>query len=73
MSREAELRALLAETSGRDLGGVADDADLVKELGLDSLASLRMLAAVEKRFSVRFPDERLSEFRTIRQLLEVVS
>ena len=39
-------------------------------LGLDSLAALRVLAAVEKRFDVRLPDERLGEFRTLRHVLD---
>lgn len=72
MSRERELRALLSEEGGRDLSGIDADADLVRELGLDSLGCLRMLAMVEQRFSVRFPDERLGEFRTVRRILEVV-
>jgi acyl carrier protein len=70
---EQALRALLTEISGKDLGGTGLDEDLVRELGLDSLAALRMLAAVEKRFEVRFPDDRLTEFRTLRRLLEVLA
>ena len=70
---EQALRALLAEVAKKDLSGTGPDDDLVRELGLDSLAALRLLAAVEKRFGVRFPDDRLAEFRTLRRLLEVVA
>lgn len=69
VNREQALRGLLAEVSKRDLAGAGLDDDLVEVLGLDSLAALRLLAAVEVRFRVRFPDERLAEFRTLRQLL----
>ena len=51
---------------------MALDDDLARELAIDSLAGLRVLAAVEKRFDVRFPDERLSELRTLRQLLDCI-
>ena len=71
--REQRLRDLLAEVSHRDLGRTGLDDDLVRELGLDSLAALRLLAAVEKRFGVRFPDERLAEFRTLQQLLDFIA
>jgi acyl carrier protein len=71
-AREPELRELLAEISGRKTASLAPDDDIIAVLGLDSLAGLRLLAAIEKRFDVRFPDERLSEFRTLRALLEVV-
>jgi acyl carrier protein len=73
MSREAEVREILAAQSGSDVAGVGLDADLVRELGLDSLAALRVLAAVEKRFDVRFPDERLVGLRTLRCVLDLVS
>ncbi len=72
MTPESDLRKLLSEMSGKDINAVDASADLVRELGLDSLAGLRMLARVESRFAVRFPDERLSEFRTVRQLMGII-
>jgi acyl carrier protein len=70
---ERRLRRVLSEAARRDLSNTDLDADLVEELGLDSLAALRLLAAVEKRFDVRFPDERLGEFRTLRQLCDFLA
>jgi acyl carrier protein len=72
MNHERDLRTVLTDVSGADAAPLSRDADLVTELGLDSLAGLRLLAAVEKRFDVRFPDEHLSEYRTIRQLLDFI-
>jgi acyl carrier protein len=69
---EQKLRTVLGEVSHRDLLPTGLDDDLVRVLGLDSLAALRLLAAVEKRFGVRFPDERLADFRTLRQLLDFI-
>ncbi len=71
--REQQVRAVLAEVSRQELTAVRLDDDLVRVLGLDSLAALRLLAAVEKRFGVRFPDERLAEFRTLRQLCDFIA
>ena len=70
---EQRLRAALGEVSRRDLINTSVDDDLVRRLGLDSLAALRLLATVEKRFDVRFPDDRLAEFRTIRQLRDFIA
>lgn len=69
---EAELRAILAEGCRRDLSQIGDDADLVRELGLDSLAMLRLLAEVEMRLDVRFPDSELSRLRTLRQFAAAI-
>ena len=71
-SREKDLRTLLAEMSGQDTSGVGLDEDLEYALGLDSLAKLRLLATVEKRCSVRFPDDRLGDIRTLNQLLDFI-
>jgi acyl carrier protein len=69
---EARLRAVLAEATSVDTQALGIDVDLVVALNLDSLAGLGMLAAVEKRFDVRFPDHQLNEFRTIRVILDFI-
>jgi len=66
---EEKLRALLSEISKRDVSALGLDDDLVESLGLDSLAALRVLAAVEKQFDVTFPDDQLAKLRTLRLLL----
>jgi acyl carrier protein len=68
----ARLRTLVAEVTKRDASSLAEDADLVQALGLDSLESLRVLAHVEKRFGVRFDDAEIHAIRTLRQLAEAV-
>lgn len=70
---EQQLRTLLSEASRKDMSGAGLDDDLVAVLGLDSLTSLRLLATVEKRLGVRFPDEQLSNLRTLRRLLAFIS
>jgi acyl carrier protein len=69
---EAELRAVVAEVSNRDVSKLDLGDDLVEALDLDSLAGLRLLAAVEQRFGVRFPDDQLSDLRTFRRLLDAL-
>lgn len=69
---ESELRGILAECCRRDLSHVGDDVDLVRELGLDSLAMLRLLAEVEMRLGVRFPDSELSRLRTLREFAAAI-
>ena len=70
---EAALKELLTEIARRDASGLAPDDDIIREFGIDSLAALRVLAAVEKKYGVRFPDERLGEFRTIRILTDFLA
>jgi long-subunit acyl-CoA synthetase (AMP-forming)/acyl carrier protein len=67
------LRGLVGEVTKRDAASLAEDADLVQALGLDSLESLRVLALVEKRFDVRFEDAEIHAIRTLGQLAEAVA
>lgn len=69
---EMRVRTLLGGLARRDLAELGADDDLIEHLGLDSLQGLSFLAAVEKRFEVRFPDERLGELRTVRALVEAL-
>ena len=69
---DSELRGVLAEHCGRDLSQLGADVDLVRALGLDSLALLRLVAEVEVGLGVRFPDSALSQLRTIRQFAEAI-
>jgi acyl carrier protein len=70
---ENELRILLGRVAKVDTAEVQLDDDLRVTLGIDSLAGLRLLAAVEKEYGVRFPDEQLVSYRTMRQILEFVA
>jgi acyl carrier protein len=68
-----DLRQLLAEALRRDASGVGPDDDLVEVLGIDSLGALRLLALVELRYGVRFPDQRLKEFRSLGAIRDFIA
>lgn len=55
-----------------DASAVGLDDDLTEVLDIDSLAELRMLAAAEKRFDVRFADDQLAMLRTLRRLRDAL-
>ena len=67
-----KLCAVIKKNADKDISQNDKDSDLVVELGLDSLAVLKLLAHIEKAFDVRFPDEKLSGLRTINSLLSFI-
>ena len=69
---ELRVREILDQSCRRKAASLAPGDDLVETLGLDSLEGLQVLAAVEKRFGVRFPDERLAQLRTVRALVDAI-
>jgi acyl carrier protein len=70
---EAQVREIIAAISRQDLASVQVDDSLVEVLGVDSLQGLQILAAVEKRFGVRRPDEELIRMRTIGAIVAAVA
>jgi acyl carrier protein len=70
---EARVREIIAAISRQDLAAVGREADLVEVLGVDSLQGLQILAAVEKRFAIRLPDEELIRMRTLGAIAEAVA
>jgi acyl carrier protein len=69
---EVRVRAIVAEVVREDTRATGRDDDLVEALGVDSLQGLRILAAVEKRFAVRLPDDELVHMRTIGRIVDAV-
>lgn len=69
LTDERELRVLVSRVTGKNAAALELDDDLVRELGLDSLGVLGLLAAVERRFGARFPDEELGQIRSMRRML----
>jgi acyl carrier protein len=69
---EAELRALITDVARVDGSAIGPDEDLVERLGIDSLQGLQMLAAVEKRFALRLPDEDLVGLHTIGRIADLI-
>ena len=62
----------MRSSTGEDLSRFSAEDDLMAELVIDSLAALRVLALVEHRFGVRFPDDRLGDFRSLRGLMNLI-
>ncbi len=65
IATEDKVRQIIQELTQQSLDGTASDEDLLEVLGLDSLAGLKMLATLEKKCLVVFPNERLAELRTL--------
>ena len=70
---EARVREIVGEISRQDVASVGPDEDLVEVLSVDSLQGLQILAAVEKRFAIRLPDDELIKMRTIAAIVDAVS
>lgn len=48
------------------------DADVFRELGVESTAALDLLFSLEDEFGVSVPDEAFSSARTVRKMTELI-
>jgi acyl carrier protein len=62
------IGAMLAELRGGAAPPVALDAELERDLGIDSLTRAELALRIEQAFGVRLPESAVLEARTVRDL-----
>ena len=63
---------LFAEQLGRQPEQIAPDADLVEDLGVDSLDMAELVMAIEEEFDIKIEDEEAPQFKTIDQVVSFI-
>lgn len=71
--RKDEIRRLISQIGEVEVGEIADDTHLSKDLGFDSLRALELMTALEGKFNIRVPDEQLTRFTSVSSLADLVS
>lgn len=59
------LRGLMAEQLGVDPGDMRPDANILEDLGADSLDVVELVMAIEETFDIEVPDEAAEGMRTV--------
>lgn len=67
-----DIATALRETTGRAVS-FTDDTAIAEDLNLDSLAIMDFVMALEDRYDISIPLDRIAEVRTIRDLIAVVT
>ena len=70
-SLEEEIRKLVAGIVELEPEKIDLDAHLVKDLGMDSMMALEILAAIEKRYKIRIPESDLPKITSLNKAIEV--
>ncbi len=69
MKLKEELRELIGEIAEKD--DVPEDVPF-KDLGIDSMMGVEIVAAIERKYQVKVDDTELAEVTTLRSSLELV-
>ena len=67
----SRISAALQEVVGRPIA-VADETDIVNDLGLDSLAVMNFVMALEDEYDISMPLDRMAEVQTVGDLVRTI-
>ena len=70
---EKDITAIVAEVTELDENEIWEkrDADFFKDLEIDSLLALEIMALIEKKFKVQIPEEKLVDITSLNATIEM--
>ncbi|HEX9779856.1 MAG TPA: acyl carrier protein [bacterium] len=68
---EQEIKALIADIIEMDPAQIDPDAHLVEDLGMDSMMALEILAAIEKKYKLKLPEDELPKITSVNRAVEL--
>ena len=69
---EKDIRKLVAEILETDPEEIKVNAHFVKDLGMDSMMALEILAGIEKKYRIAIPEDALPKFTSLNKTAEIV-
>jgi len=67
-----KVKELLAKQLRVDVDTIEDDANILDDLGADSLDVVEMLMTLESEFGIIVPDEDVMSLKTVRAVAEYI-
>ena len=68
---EQDIRDVVAEIIELDPHQINPDANLVEDLGMDSMMALEILAALERKYKIKIPEQELPQITTLNRAIEL--
>ena len=64
---EQEVKEMLSKLTGLDPSEIGDNADIVNDLGVDSLKVIEIATSIERTYKVVVKDSELAKLRTVKE------
>lgn len=68
---EEELRSLISKIVEIEPQKITLEANFVVDLGMDSMMALEILAAIEKKYKVQIPEEKLGKLQNLNEAIKL--
>lgn len=69
---EQEIRKIVAEIVESEESDVTLEAHFVRDLGMDSMMALEVLASIEKKYKIVIPEDALPKFTDLKTTVSIV-
>ncbi|MEV5282354.1 MULTISPECIES: acyl carrier protein [unclassified Streptomyces] len=70
---KAQLRRTVADILDVDVADVADDANFMEDLEVDSLMALEVIVVLEKQYGVKFAETELRQVASLQQAYDLLA
>lgn len=67
-----KIKKIIAEQLCISTDDISDNANVIEDLGADSLDVVELLMTFEDEFKVSIPDDKLEELKTIPQIVKII-
>ena len=68
---ENEIKNIIAEVVEKDPSEITPEARFFEDLGVDSMMALEILVAIEKKYKVKIPEEKLPDLRNLTMVVDI--
>ena len=68
---EREVRAIISEVTEIEPEKITPDAKFTEDLGMDSMMALEILAAIEKKYKLQIPEDKLMQLKNLKETINL--
>jgi acyl carrier protein len=66
-----DVISIISEVSGFDEGEITSETNLASDLEFDSIKSIELVVALEKKYKVSIRDEDIPKITTVKQVIDM--
>ena len=71
LTLEKELREIIARITELEPDNIKLESRFVEDLGMDSMMALEILAAMEKKYKIQVPEEKLVQLTDLKEAIRL--
>ena len=71
LTLEKELREIIARITEIDPKNIGLESKFVEDLGMDSMMALEILAAIEKKYKIQVPEDKLGRLTNLSETIKL--